>query len=512
MTSPEILQLLLQCSGDGIYVSESNNSLVIKSTKNKTIDQNLLGKLKHNKQQIIDHFQMVKLHTPGQGTEAPFELHDNRKYYSITPTETYWIDDKIDSDYKSKDKVHGSCFLIYKIHGELDHQALKKAFRNIVRRHESLRATFHILHDTFFMRIEDENSPEYELEIVDDTQSRQEEDLNVREHFPDHKFHIGSPTILGRLTAIRPQTYLLAIKINHVIADSWSLDVIEKELFASYQAITQNLNPVLTPIKRHLKDFMAMENEHRTKSFDNHKRYWNALYANTPNELIIPIKTKCPPAESQRLLNTEVFEISQLASETIATLAKHNAVSLFQIIQSSFYAFMYSKTRQNDIVIGSSIFGRDHVDTHHLVGCFAKTVLIRTIFNGDAPFNEIVKAVKKSNDDMREYDTYTLKDAFKEMIPQGASMFGSFWKINLEFHEVAVPQSNGKSDEPVRNKLQIEPIKNITNSHIQIDMYLQFIRSNSKLKLKVAFDSSLYELADMRAFINEYLLFIQKLH
>jgi len=513
-----ILYLLFQCQTSGIRLSLSNDGLLVKYPKGKEIDKDLLFTIKATKSQLIAYLKQVEEENNTQSTltlDIPTLTFNNSKFYEITPNENYWLDDSIDKDFKNKDKIHGYCFMQFEMRGKFNFTLFQNAVAELIKRHESLRTTFHFIDNRYVMKVEDELSPLFATEIKSgNAQNASKEEIKEFIEFTGHKFSIcQGPLFLVRLIDQGDDATILSMKIHHVIIDTWSVDLIINDLFTIYKALINNTIPTLTTLKYQLKEYLACTNEYRKLNYDNHKRYWHNLYSSLPKELIIPIPTKCSPSASRKIADTEHFVVANKILNELNLLAKKFSTTLFIVLQAAFKYFMYNKTKQNDITIGTYTFGRELGGSEDQIGCFAKTALVRTIFDDSSGFEGIVDKVKKANDDMRTYNAFTLKQMFREMIHPHDSMHGTFWKINIQFDNIrnSIPKQQKFLAPHNQLNLQICPINTEPNSHIQIDIHLQFIRSETTLQLFVEYDSCQYDKIAIRTFVHEYLFELQRM-
>ena len=51
-------------------------------------------------------------------------------------------------------------------------------------------------------------------------------------------------------------------------------------------------------------------------------------------------------------------------------------------------------SRQDDIAVGTSIANRNHRETEELIGFFVNTLVMRTRFNAESTFRDVVREVR----------------------------------------------------------------------------------------------------------------------
>ncbi|WP_268225684.1 condensation domain-containing protein [Sinomicrobium oceani] len=506
----ETLNLLKKLNSEGFKISYEMKNLSLKFPKGKEINEDLINELKANKDSLILYFEnyagKIKLTDTKEKEKKikkiPFEGED---YYEITPVQKYWVDDTIDYKYKQQNRKHGTVVITYEVFGPLLIKAFNNAVSYIVNRHESLRTTFHEINANYYMRINKYNKayiPEYW-----DFQSKPKNDAQIKKiiEFDNHNFDLKKgPLFLARLLKIKEKHFEFSLKIHHVIFDTVSDGILKRDLFTAYKAFSQNKIPNLPALKFQYKDNLASINNYIKNNYNHHKDYWDKLYRGLPEPLQIPIDSIDNQIEHS-FGEKEMIEFPKRLINRLSLIAKKNTVSLFVILQATFKAYLCYKTGQSDILIGTYIFGRDHSNTENQIGCYAKTVLIRTIFNRKDSFREIVKKVAKSNEDMKNYWAFSLMEKTKEMLSHDESLIKSFWKINLQYYDLL--QKKSLISDSLGSDLKFLIKRNQDKSIIGFIMQLTFIRSAEQLWLQIEYDSSQYDSLTIKNLISDYVNF-----
>lgn len=517
-----VLHLLERANESGIKISVDNDGLSLKFHKGQQINPNLLHDLKNNKQQIISYFKNYnQTIDPTEMSLSVNELkYNGETYYEITPTQLYWVDPHIDAEYKQCDKIHGNVSRGWQISGYFDLDIFKKAVHLLVSRHESLRATFHNINGNYFMKIGDKESPVYNPELIDLREQEVEKDSMVKTlmRFDGHKFGMEKgPLFLMRLIRVEEEKYFLALKIHHVIADTLSLTIFERDLFIFCKDLNQGLPPRLVPLKFQYKDFLFFSNWVAHKSHDADINYWSSMYNDLPGQLLIPGTVRTNTDPKHRAYKYERwFEFSEMVVEKMNGLAGKLSTSLFVIIQATFNTFLLDQTGQNDILVGTYVFGRQFRSCEDQIGCYAKTALIRTVLDRRDSFYETVKKVKKANEDMRDHQAFPLKSYLERMLPAEHPTGTAFWNINLQFSETkymsaGILHRNIEPSSPPKPDCEISHvhIPGLMNSLVSQDLQLKFQFKDKAVLIEAQYDGSLYSPVIIKKFMSTYCKHVQ---
>lgn len=517
----KIFDLLTRSNKNGLKISMDKEELSIKFSRGKKIDADLLQEIKSNKANLIHYFKN-ETNDPTSNDPEEENLLSNRieyqgqYYYHITPVQLYWVNDDKDKEFKQEDEIHGSALSVCDIHGEFEPEILRKAVAYVVRRHESLRSTFHRVDGEYLMRIENENSLGWGLEWMDLSSAQiSEAELGKLARYHGHKFNFQKgPLFITRLIKTESKKYILAIKLHHIIMDNWSSEILLRDLLVAYNDYSVNKEPRLPVLNYQLKECLAFINNDAKKNYHRDRTYWKTLYPSLPDELIIPGAKKIDEKKlSERVCRIISFEVPDELPGRLNFLSKQFSTSIFIILQATLKAFLHHQTGQSDITLGTYVFGREYPGSEDQIGCYAKTVLIRTIFNSTDSFHEIIEQIKKANKDMQTYKAYTLMDAMEDMLPDKREICGSFWKINLQYndsHQAYIKNNNSIEGLLEKSPIQMIPWPRSGNSVIPIDMQLNFNREGKKLKLVAHYDSSGYDLPAISNFFDSYLAYSMK--
>lgn len=295
---------------------------------------------------------------------------------------------------------------VCKLKGDVNIEALEKAFNKIIDRHEVLRTTFHIIDGIPYQKIHDYST--VTLKIEQNDWRFQNQDL--LQNYVSQQ--VSKPFVLRNLPLIRLETvrlsddtYIFILVVHHCICDGWSIENLIKELFNFYQAYSLGQTPEMEPLRIQYKDFTIWQNKlFQSDEFVKHEQYFIENLQQVP---VLELKTdyQRPPVklfEGGKITKTIGLELSN----QIHRLAEQKGGSVFIIMVALYKAMLARYTNQTDIVIGSPIAGREHADLHNQIGNYVNTLPIRTLFNTHVSFDELVDLVKESVIDAQVHQQY----------------------------------------------------------------------------------------------------------
>ena len=283
--------------------------------------------------------------------------------------------------------------------GPLDIAILEQSFNQIIRRHETLRTTFHAVNGHPVQRI----APEYTLHIVavdlrsfpPERQSDEARELAAQE--AQRAFDLGKGPLL-RLKALQlsEDAHVLLITMHHIISDGWSLGVMVKEALRLYDAFSRGSSSPLPELPIQYADFAAWQREWLDSDvMTAQAEYWKDALAGAPPVLALPADRPRPAKQSFRGA-AQHFEIPRQLSQQLASLSRQEGCTLFMTLLAAFNVLLYRYTGQEDIVIGSPIANRHRTEIEALIGFFVNTLVFRANLTGNPPFRDLLRQVRQT--------------------------------------------------------------------------------------------------------------------
>jgi hypothetical protein len=513
----EIMDLIDRANRSGLKLLLVEDSLELRLVKGKRPEPELLADIRDNKERIECYLGTFKVRpkdvemVPQPGFCAEGFAHEGELYYDITPTQMYWADEEKDKAYKESESSHGVMVLRYRIVGDFDRGLFQEAVNYVVGRHESLRAVFRRVEGRYRMRVVAAERDRFHVEYVDISNDPLAFDRETKQEGRRISVSEG-PLVLFRLIRTGDRELVLSIKLHHIISDTWSIEVLLNDLLTVYGLFLRGGVAELSELPFQLKEYLAFFNAYRTTYGESHKAHWRRLYSRVPPELRMPWAKRngnCRfAAKTERVYPTV---IPATLRNFLGVLSGEHRVSLFVMLQATVKAFLYAKTGEPDLLIGTEVSGRDHPALYGQIGSYARTDLIRTVFGPADTFRDAITRVAESNRDLAMYRAFTLTAAIDALLAPGQH-YDSFWKVKLLFNDATIhhaEKENGRMVEELA--FQAIPIIEKEAGVIPIDMILNFYNHKEELLLHVHYDNSLYEEEAICGFIREYLAFCEKM-
>ena len=290
----------------------------------------------------------------------------------------------------------GSIRLNQNIHLEY----FKRAIESTLERHEILRTIFK----------EDEsgeikqwilNKEDLRLKIdYKDFRKEKNKEEKVKEYIAadSHKpFDLEKgPLLRASLLQVEDQEYIFYYNLHHIISDGWSMEVLSKDVFAYYEAYREKREPGLKELAIQYKDYSAWQlTQVEEESFKTHKAYWLKNLTGELPLLDLP-STKQRPRIKTNNGQTLGTYLNKDTSTKLKKYSQENGGSLFMSLLAAWNVLMYRYTSQRDIIIGTPIAGREHVDLEDQIGFYVNTLALRNEIKPEESFNTFYRRLKEN--------------------------------------------------------------------------------------------------------------------
>jgi amino acid adenylation domain-containing protein len=318
-----------------------------------------------------------------------------------------WILGQIDQGLTAYNNTHAVL-----LDGPLDRVALQRALAALLQRHESLRTSFVTIDDKPRQVVLSEAS----LPIVEhDLRGLGDPDAALRDYIvaaSKTAFDLTQGPLIRLHVLQRPaspeagERHALVLVVHHIVADGWSMSVLQREMSACYQAFRNGGNDPLPPLRIQYRDFCAWQRGRlESDAAASHRDYWLRQLSGDIRGLDLPADHPRPAAFTFTG-HTRRFQLSPELTAQLKRLAERADASLFMLLVAAVKVLLYRYTGRGDIIVGTPIAGRDHADLEDQVGFYASTLVLRDELAAERSFLETLGDVRQTCLDAYQHQTY----------------------------------------------------------------------------------------------------------
>ncbi len=286
-----------------------------------------------------------------------------------------------------------------RLRGAVDAAALRSAMQAIVERHEALRTTFraedglpklHVMRDVRAPFLRGDVS-----ELAPELRERAGRLLLLRA--VRRPFDLAAEVMMrGVLIKLADEEHLFAVIAHHIACDGWSKAILFKELGAFYRGFVHEEPVELARLPIQYSDFALWQRRSlEGPSLERQVSYWRGALAGAPPALELP--TDHPRPSTPRADGAaHRLSVSADVSRSIGRVGREERATLFMATLAAFAVLLRALSGQRDILIGSPIANRTRVETEHLIGFFANTLVLRVDLSGEPSFRELLRRVRET--------------------------------------------------------------------------------------------------------------------
>ncbi|RMQ90948.1 hypothetical protein ALP97_04614 [Pseudomonas salomonii] len=297
---------------------------------------------------------------------------------------------------------HSSAYTIpgaLRLRGELDEDAVRASFQQLIQRHEALRTRFYERDGQAFQRVEANTG--FELQVIDlsdlPSAEREARAQQIREDEARTRFDLEKgPLLWVTLVRLDDEDHQLLVTLHHIIADGWSLNILIDEFSRLYAAATQGQSLELPPLALQYADYGSWQRQWLAEGEGQRQlAYWKAQLGDEHPALSLATDH---PRAAQRINSASRHSVRLTAalSEAIRQVAQAHESTPFMLLLAAFQSLLYRYSGQRDIRIGVPNANRPRQETQGLIGFFINTLVLRVELDGRLPFNQLLAATRQA--------------------------------------------------------------------------------------------------------------------
>jgi amino acid adenylation domain-containing protein len=287
--------------------------------------------------------------------------------------------------------------------------------------------------------------------------------------------------------------------MHHIISDGWSMEVLRKDVFSYYEAYKEKKEPVLKELRIQYKDYAGWQlAQLREESFKAHRTYWlNSLSGELPL-LNLPGKRQRPRIKTHNGHGLSAY-IGPETTHKLRSYSQENGGSLFMGLLAVWNILMYRYTGQKDIIVGTSIAGREHVDLEGQIGFYVNTLALRNEINPKENFKELFSRIKQTTLRAYSHQTYPFDKLVEELNIQGNANQSTVFDVML------VLQNNGeKTEAPELKNEDFNKVIDLGYSPSTFDIRIGIEEIGDYLNVQVVYNLDVYDREMMEWLIRHY--------
>jgi non-ribosomal peptide synthetase component F len=257
------------------------------------------------------------------------------------------------------------------------------------------------------------------------------------------------------------------------------MNILIKEMLAFYDAFDKGIDHSLPPLRVQYKDYVAwMDQQLVGDSLQYHRKYWENQFQGEIPVLNLPADKERPAI---RTFNGGIIRevIDQVPAKELKSICQAQGATLFMGLIAILNALFYKYTGQDDIIIGTPIAGREHPDLENQVGLYLNTLAIRTRFDREDSFLELLQRVKTTALEAFEHQVYPFELLVGEMPLKRDPGRNPLFDVMLTLHNTDMNIIQAAN---VGEELKVERYEMGDDTHSKLDLIFNFVEMEDGLQ------------------------------
>ncbi|MCB9183925.1 MAG: amino acid adenylation domain-containing protein [Flavobacteriales bacterium] len=385
--------------------------------------------------------------------------------------------------------------------GPLDRAALEKAMRDLIARHESLRATLNASGTR--MLITDETA--FELPFTDLAQTSDTEaqlDAIARKDMTTPFDLRNGPLFRAQLIRVSDELHLLRLTGHHVVCDGWSLGIIMAEISALYNAAKSNSAPKLPEASAFSEYSLATIDFAKSPEHGTVERFWLDLFKGPVPRLDLPTDRPRPRQKTYKGQRLDLT-LSQEHVRGLKEVATRSGASFVTILLTAFEVLLHKLTGDSDLVVGLPAAGQSDLGMKHLVGHCVNLLALRSRIDEEQPFVEHLKARRTGVLDAFDNQKYTFGTLLQKLnVPREP---GRIPLCPVVFN-IDMNMDDGVAFDGLQHRFISNP-----RAFENFELFLNATGNEGHLTLEWSYNTDLFEERTVRAWMDQLIALIERI-
>ena len=394
---------------------------------------------------------------------------------------------------------------VFSIQGQLNVEILQQAFRELQRRHESLRTTFEAIDGTPWQIIQ----PNILTEIVLEDWSKrplaesEQQIPTIVGSESEYAFDLSTgPLMRARLFRLAPERYIFTLTLHHIIADAWAVGVILEEIATLYKFALEKESSALRELKIQYGDYALWQQEKfNDLALEDSLKYWEKQLASLP-VLQFPIDFLRPRLQSFRG-DLVKFTLPNSLTKAVSSFSLQEGATLFMTLMGAFGVLLSRYSGQEDIPVGTSIANRPGIDLEKLIGFFVNMLVIRTNLSDELNFRQLLNRVKATVLEAFEHTEVPFETLVERLKLEQDTSRNPLFKIAFTLLNAPKPNFN------IEDNLEISILANQEAARFDLELFIT--QTGDDLHRVISYNIDLFRKETVERFARHFCQLLENL-
>ena len=309
-----------------------------------------------------------------------------------------------------------------------------------------------------------------------------------------------APLMRLALLQLTDHEYQFVWSFHHLLLDGWSVSLLLKDLFTSYDALCRTRDLRL-PAVRPYRDYIGwLQKQDR----DEAEKFWRSYLEGFTTPTPMPIGA--PIADPSSAAAKQLLHLTPELTARLHSFARQHQLTLSTIAHAAWALLLSRHSGTEEVVFGSVVSGRpaDLAGAESMVGLFINTIPVRVKTSPAEGVLGWLKELQQQQAQARQYEHSSLRQV-KEWsnVPRGDEMFQSV----VVYENYPVAMSAGQQPEAQKN-LKLSQARSTEQANFPLSL---MVIPGEKLTLNCFYDARRYSEADVIRLLEHYQMILESI-
>lgn len=285
-----------------------------------------------------------------------------------------------------------------RLRGPLDVALIERALNRVIARQDSLRTTFRAIDGEPFQQVAPHLTLPLQIDDLSHLPAGERGDEATRRTRAEHRRPFcleRGPLIRASFLRLDLEDGLLLITLHHLIADDWSLGVLQRELTLAWSQLSAGSSSGADELPLQFSDWTLSSRAQLTEERrDSLLKYWRQKLSTAPLRLELPADGPRITAPARRGESCGL-RLSHDLTAALQALSRDRSATLFMTLLAAWQVLLSRLSGHTDLVVGAPVACRQ-TETEGLIGFFVNTVPLRGDLTGNPTFSELLDRVRET--------------------------------------------------------------------------------------------------------------------
>ena len=389
------------------------------------------------------------------------------------------------------------------LQGPLDMHALQSSLQELTNRHDSLRTVFRLERGELVQVVADRLA--LRLPTIDISRSANPdgEHYQLAKAEVEKSFDLSrGPLFRARVLRVTGTDHVLLCTMHHIVTDSWSVQIMAKELSALYGAFSTQRPSPLPELPVTYGDYSEWQRKwFKTAKVQQQLNFWKDELEEAP--AVLELRMQRPRSSEQTFEGaSQEIPLGDEITSGIKALAVRLQATPFMLLLAAFKILLYRASGQPDLSVGVPIAGRNSVEIEGLVGFFVNTLVLRDDLSGNPSFPDLVGQVRETTLQAFANADVPFEKVVEFLQPERNLSYNPIFQVMFSMIKAAV-QSDTFGDLTAFS-YTVAPAKSIFDLSITI-----IERKDGQLWAQIDYNTGLFRSEDVNRMLADYSALLQ---